>query len=452
MEIQVAKLRDALKLLKPAVPRKTKIDVLKFIFLGEGRAVATDTETTVIVDLSEAKEPMLLPVDLAIDYLERVPGYLKAGVTVKGDTVTLVAGEEEVSWVTKPAEDFPTLPHPAFGHEAVLNGEALVTGLTTVVNCSRVEDERPVLHGVYLEAGEQVRAVGADGFQLGIQAIPGKLPGDTGLIIPREAVGLLEKMWKKAKAPDLSNVETIADLAMAQRPIRLEYNKECLQLRFGTLTMVIKLIEGTYPKYTQLIPADFTSAITLFAEDLRRAVQKVAGIAVSSSGIVRMEWEGETLKVSAKAELAGQSLVRLKVKSTGPGKIALNQAYLNNWLSPLAGEVTISITSPSGPVLFSHRESTRVVMPMFVEWGGDGTKPVAPTTQVADTVPSEPSNNVSDKPSDIEPNDEPFDGAAEVPADVQEAVSTDMQNDESNQTAEEPKPKTRRGRKAKVKA
>ena len=64
MEVNVEKLRQALELLDPVVPRKPTLPVLSYVRLGEGKAVATDLEATVTVSgLGDSEEGVCLPYD-----------------------------------------------------------------------------------------------------------------------------------------------------------------------------------------------------------------------------------------------------------------------------------------------------------------------------------------------------------------------------------------------------
>lgn len=434
MEIQVSKLRETLKLLEPVVPKKSTLPVIGYVHLGNGRAVATDLEIAVRVDLPEAVEPMLLPVMGAQAFLETIPGHRMVTLTVKEKGVVLTSGAMEAEFTTLDPEDFPPIQRRDFEHDAVLNGEALVKALVTVLDCSAKEDTRPVLHGICLTTGDEIAAVGADGFQLAVEKIQGKLPGDRPLIIPRETVKLIERLWSKAAAPDLTGVETPAQLAMARRPIRLEYNSDYLQLHFGRVTMLLRLIQGTYPNYTQLIPANFTSTVTVWAEDFKRVLKAVGKLARHSSGITRLEWAENHLKVSARAKEYGSSSGTIGAKSSAPGKIAFNITYLENWLSPLMGEVSVSMNKADGPGLFSHRSSIRVIMPMFVQWDGTGGAKT--------DVPAEPVS-----PTD-EAGDEPNNTSTDEPIDESDEAMADMPNDTpSKEEVVETKPK-RRSRKA----
>lgn len=437
MEIQVSKLREALKLLEPVVPKKTTLPIVGYVCLRDGKAMATNLETAVLLDLPEATEGMLLPARLALDFLELAPGHRMAKLTVDGKTVHVAIGDTEVQWVTKEVDDYPDIKAPEFPHMTIFNGDTFIKAMVDVSWCAASSDERVVLHAVCLASGGEgeVHLVGADGFKLGIQKIQGKLPGEKSLIIPLQAVSLLERFWKKASVPDLDGVETVAQLAMATRPIGLWWNDDKVQFRFGTVTMLVSLVKATYPNYSQLIPTGFTSTVTVWAEDMTRTVRQVSTIARDASGITRLEWAENKIRVSANAVEVGMIAINLPARCSSPGKIAFNSNYLIEFLSRLQGEITISSTSPSGPALFSHPRSTWVVMPMFVQWEGGKAKEVIPER----AEPVEPTDETGDEPADTS-NDEPTDGEF---GDGLESVSSEV-NETEKEVETETKPKRRR--------
>lgn len=369
MEIQVRKLRETLALLEPAVPRKTALPVLRYVRLGDGRATATDLEVAVSLALPEADEAVLLPLKGALDFLRFAPGHDTARITATDKRVAIAVGGMETTLESDDPQDFPPLPQDGGESEGVLDGDALVRALSAVEPYAATEQTRPVLCGVYLATGEELEAVAANGFRLTWERIPGKLSGPS-LIIPARAVGALARLWKHGALPAVGDAHDVASLAVAKRLIRLNWGNERLRLHFGAVSLVITLIQGTYPNYKQLIPSQTTSSLTVFGEDLERALRQVKGVAKEGSGIVRLRWEGDKLLISAKAEETGETVVPISAHSSSPGRIALNLDYLLGYLKGRAGTATISLSgNESGPVLFAHRGTTNaVIMPMFVQW------------------------------------------------------------------------------------
>ncbi len=60
MKMRVDKLIDALKLTQPVILKKPTIPSLKYLLLKDVKAVATDLEKMVIIDLPEATEDCLV--------------------------------------------------------------------------------------------------------------------------------------------------------------------------------------------------------------------------------------------------------------------------------------------------------------------------------------------------------------------------------------------------------
>ena len=399
MELQVSKLREALSRLEPVAPRKPTLPVLVHARLGEGRIVATDLEVAVSLELPEAQEPLLLPVKRALEFLKGVPGHEVAQFKAEGKRVSITANSTRASLESADPMDYPPIPRVEPGQsegEGVLDGDALVKALAAVAPYAATEQDRPALTGICLTLGEAVKAAAADGFRLAWETVPGKLVGEGSLIVPARAVPVLEGLWKKAAAPDLGQARDPVSVALAKRLIRLGWQREkaLLELHFGGVTLTTKLIQGTFPSYQALIPAQNKASATVQAEDMLRALKQLKGIAKESSGIVRLSWEGDTLTVSARAAEVGETAAQVPIQATGPGKTAMNLSYLLEYFSGRAGSVTMALADGNspGPVTFSHRGTPHVViMPMFVKWDVAPGQPqvVAEAEQVVEGTEAE---------------------------------------------------------------
>ncbi len=73
MQIQVQRLREALDLLRPAVPKKHPMPVLQNVLLNDGLAMATDLDLAVVVQLPEAEGQCVLPFRTVADVLKLIP-------------------------------------------------------------------------------------------------------------------------------------------------------------------------------------------------------------------------------------------------------------------------------------------------------------------------------------------------------------------------------------------
>jgi len=352
MQTQVAKLRRVLSLLEPAVSRKPTLKALSYVRLGEGKAVATDLDVTVMVDLPETQDGVcLLPFAVVENFLRFTPGSLALGIVSRDGKVHLLTQGSEASFPTMDPEEYP--PLLAIGEDArsaVVDGDDLVKALAAMAGYTATQQDRPVLTAVCLALEEPMEAAAADGFRLAVRTLRSGFPGGEGqrALVPRAAVKVLERLWKLAppgaEAPEDA---PIAELVVARRPVWLDYDGEAhvLRMRFGEVTLMARLVEGTFPAYQELVPTSHTSRVTFHAEELLRAVRQVGAVAREGTGVVRLQWEalrqalrhelrtnaqGEEgrLTVAAKAEEVGDVEVGLRADIEAPGRSAFNVKYL----------------------------------------------------------------------------------------------------------------------------
>ena len=373
LEVGVAALRDVLDLVGPAVPRKTALPVVQHVRLGDGQVVATDLDVAVAVALPQAEGHVLLPPREALEVLRYAPGHLTARITGENGAVSIAVGGMESNFKVPDPDDFPPVPFTGpdqMEHQGVLEGDALVRAMTAVLPAAATESERPVLNGVCLTLGDKVQVVAADGYILSWEGVPGRLPGEGNLLLPARVVRLLAHLWKRAASPDLSAASNPAQVALAKRLIRLEWEKEKLQMRFGRVALLCKLTQGNFPDFNQLIPTEHMASVTVDAGDMLRALQQVKSRAKEGAGIVRFKWEGDSLQVSARAEEVGDITVPLRAQSNDPGKTAMNVTYLLEYFKGKEGSVTMTLAGTEGaPITFTHRGTPHtLLMPMSVQW------------------------------------------------------------------------------------
>src|SRR5690606_2819367 len=125
--------------------------------------------------------------------------------------------------------------------------------------------------------------------------------------------------------------------------------------------MVAQLIQGTFPNYEQLIPADYQTKCVVGVEEFRREARIAAIFARDGSGIIRLQMSAGTdglpgeIKVSARADEIGDNEGKIDAEVTGEqrqNKIAFNARYLQDVLNALQGKVALEMSSPSSQGVF----------------------------------------------------------------------------------------------------
>jgi DNA polymerase-3 subunit beta len=366
MKMQVQKLREVLKILEPVVPRKTALPVLHNILLGEGKATATDLEVKISVVLPEAKEECLIPFKSVFQMLKYVPG--NEIITIKANKMLNISWESgNSSYALVDPKDYPAMAKVKPKAKGVLDGDILITAMSSMVNYCATDETRPVLSGVAILPGDILDIAAGDGFRMAYQTVPLSFPLEQPLVIPSRAAVILKHAWDRTP-PDVPPGDSLVKLVTNKRKLEMKLGDELLEVCFGRVTIIIKLISGNPPNFKQLIPQDIPLKIQLFPSDMERAVQRLRVAAKDSEGIIRLNWTKDTMTVSAKSDEMGNIEATFPVQAEDAGQTAINIRYLLDYLKGKEGLVTMGITSDKSPIVFRHRSSPLVIiMPMLVK-------------------------------------------------------------------------------------
>lgn len=372
MDVQVARFREVLGLLKPVVPHKTSLPVLTNVLLKDGQAVATDLETMVIVPMPEADTPCLFPYTDVVKMLQYVQGGETLHIEVKEAKIRMTWSEGSSNFSSKDVMDFPAVPEFVPVAEALLNSDALMPAMQSVLPYVSTDEKRPVLSGVTLILGEPIEVAGGDSFRMAYQVLGLAFPQNITVIVPAGSVTNLYHLWEKTpRTPPPSN--SLIPVILAKKQVSVAFDgKTGLRFSFGqAATAIVKLIEGSPPVWLKLIPKGEPYLLTnVMVSELELAVRRALAVAKAGSNIIRMVFNDSTATISAKHD---NQEVESSIKTIGtkgaPGKVGLNASYLLEYLRGKEGIVSIALTTAEAPVMFQHQKGPKVlIMPMHVDW------------------------------------------------------------------------------------
>ncbi|MEC7669902.1 MAG: DNA polymerase III subunit beta, partial [Pseudomonadota bacterium] len=223
------------------------------------------------------------------------------------------------------------------------------------------EETRYYLNGVYMhvaeaEDGRMLRCVATDGHRLArIDAtVPAGAEDMPGVIVPRKTVGELRKLLD----------DDDMDIAVSVSETKV---------RFATpdITLTSKVIDGTFPDYTRVIPTSNTRRLEVDAADFAKAVDRVATVSSERSRAVKLQLDEDRLVLSVNAPDSGAAEEELAVAYGDERlEIGFNAKYLLEIASQVDRENAVFLFNSSGdPTLMREGNDTSavyVVMPMRV--------------------------------------------------------------------------------------
>ena len=258
-------------------------------------------------------------------------------------------------------EEYPTLPDFAPKQTARVQAQVLSVMIERTMYAASVDETRYNLNGVYLEVLDEpgrIRMVATDGHRLA--SVDRTLSEDVlglenGVIIPRKGIGELKKLVDEDDADE----------------IELAFEGNNGLARKGRVTLIMRLIEGEFPNYTQVLPTKIERSIVLPAEEFGRALRRVALLSSERSRAVKLELSNGRLTISSSNPDLGDAREELDIDFAGEDlAIGFNARYLMDALSTLRSkEVRFGLQNELAPaqlVPTDDEDTLAVVMPMRV--------------------------------------------------------------------------------------
>ncbi len=368
-------LNRGLSVVGRAVATRTTLPITNNVFLATDQSrlklVATNLEMAISCWIGakvEEEGAITVPARLLTEFINSLPNdRVDISLFPRTKTLGLKCARFEARISGIDAKDFPPIPKIEDGITTSVEVEALRQGISQVVFAAATEESRPVLTGVDAEFdGDLLTLAAADGFRLAVYKLPllKSVSQKTEVIIPARTLAELNRL--------------MADQEEAIE-ITVNPNKSQALFRLKNIELVSQLVQGAFPRYSQLIPQSYTTRAVVDVAQFLRASRTASIFARDGSGIVRLvvapggELKPGKLTVSARSEEIGDDVGEIDAAVEGEeAKIAFNGKYLIDALSVLREEqVALETTNPSSPGVIRPvgvDNYIHVVMPMFVQW------------------------------------------------------------------------------------
>jgi DNA polymerase III subunit beta len=275
--------------------------------------------------------------------------------------LTVEAGRSNFSLATLPKEDFPVMASSEYSSNFTIQAQVLRRLFDKSKFAISTEETRYYLNGVYMhiadgEGGRVLRCVATDGHRLARidAAMPDNALDMPGVIVPRKTVGELRKL--------LDEDEMMIAVSVSETKVR-----------FATpdVTLTSKVIDGTFPDYTRVIPQGNTRKLEVDAAEFAKAVDRVATVSSERSRAVKLSLDEDRLVLSVNAPDSGAAEEELAVAYGDERlEIGFNAKYLLEIANQVDRENAVFMFNSSGdPTLMREGNDTSalyVVMPMRV--------------------------------------------------------------------------------------
>lgn len=341
---------------------KTQLPILSNILLRtDGNRLlvaATNLEiaTTQYIGAKIAKPGAItVPARLISEFVSSLPKD-SIELRVVGENIHITSGKYHSIINGVIADDFPELPtiNEENSVTYAINTEEFKQAVSQTIITASSDSTRPVLTGVYWHSHEGfIYLAATDGYRLSERRLV-ETTSEVAAIIPTQT---LQEVLRTI----VEDVDTI-DILFDESQVRFRINEA---------EVISRLVDGNFPDYRQLIPANSDITATMNKTEFGR-VTKIAGLFARESGgsvTVTVDEDAKTVSLHSIASELGENTSELDADVTGSGQVTLNSRYLTEALGVLdADTISFSFSGKLSPIILkSTAKDTNyyhVIMPL----------------------------------------------------------------------------------------
>ncbi len=368
--IERATLLKGLSHVQSVVERRNTIPILSNVLIeataeGTLKLMATDLDLQINESVQAAVDQpgaTTVSAHTLFDIARKLPEGSQVQLSAAEGRMTIVAGRARFSLGTLPRDDFPVIAEGELPTQFELPAETLKQIIDKTRFAISTEETRYYLNGIFLhvaggDGSEPVlKAAATDGHRLARVTLPrpAGAEGMPDVIVPRKCVAELRKL--------LDEVDGSVGVSLSGTKIRFD---------LGRAILTSKLIDGTFPDYSRVIPTGNDKILKLDPKSFMEGVDRVSTIATEKTRAVKMALDRDRITLSVTSPENGTAAEEVPGEYVAaPFEIGFNSRYLMDILGQIDSDlVEVHLADAAAPTLIRENDKSPalyVLMPMRV--------------------------------------------------------------------------------------
>jgi DNA polymerase-3 subunit beta len=301
---------------------------------------SSDLETTMSVTLNPDKTDetgsIAIPAKILVETLKTFAD-IPVSFSINDDTlmIEISAGEGKYRLSGHKSEEYPRTPVLEETTAIELNSSVVANAINKTLFATGNDELRLVLSGVFCELSpDDVTFVATDAHKLvRYKRTDTKSKDSASFILPKKPLNLLK------------TILTSQDI-----PVKIEYNLTNAFFSFGNINLICRLIDGKYPNYDAVIPAENPNKMVIDRILLLNTIRRVAIFANQSTHQIRFKLSGKELVLSAEdIDFSNEAKERLTCTYEGDDmEIGFNSKFLLEMLNNIdTDEIKLEMSAPN---------------------------------------------------------------------------------------------------------
>ncbi|CAN5175082.1 DNA polymerase III subunit beta [soil metagenome] len=309
--------------------------------------------TSLAISVPEEIQSIIEPKKI-IEFMQLLqPGMID--ILFEENQLTITQGKTKGVFPVIVSEEFP-LPPDLLEEKQTISSKFLLDNLPFILFTASTDDARPVLTGInFVVTDDELLIVSTDGFRLSM--LKEKSKGTfSSMIIPAEFLREL-----------IRNIDEKTE-------VRFVHSKKENIVLFSANDdfYYTRLIDGEFPPFEKVIPAEKTETVVLKKEDLLRNTKLISIFARDYSNVIIYEFNNDGLVLRPKKEANKENTTSQDIQHEGESHaVAFNYRYvldfLNHTKSP---DIVVEILRGDAPVVFKEKGNenfVHIIMPVRIQ-------------------------------------------------------------------------------------
>ena len=293
ISIQKELLEKNLSLITSIVEKRQTLPILSHVMItlkkGKMTLVGSDLQTeltTQIHDVTGADCQTSVSARKLYDICKSLPNESQLEMAIEKNQLTVISGKSKFILKTLNCDEYPYLEQTSWNHEFTLEYKQLKQLLVATAFSMAQQDVRYYLNGLLLEIEQNmISSVATDGHRLAVTSLKflhSEIPS-VQVIIPKKAVYEISKFIHEQEIID----------------VHLKINNHHISISSGDITFITKLIDGKFPDYRKVIPANLNKSVTVDRKRFIDILNRVAILSNKQFPGVTLTFENSVLKMGA---------------------------------------------------------------------------------------------------------------------------------------------------------
>ncbi len=356
-------LREGLSIVSSVIPSKSTRPAIENVCLvateNALELVGTDLEVAIRFRIDDVKVAetgtLLVSARVANDFVRDLT---EETVTLDatGDNCIISSGGDRAELVTVDSDEFPVVARFQEDNSYPILAETFSKQVSRTAFAAAREPGRYAMHGVLIEVEDsQLRLVATDGRRLAVTSTLLDCPD-----------GTTERSIVPTKG--LQPFTRILTDPMAR--VRISFDETQFSLKTDQAEIFARLIDGEFPKYSQVVPPEGKCKIEIDATLLISKLRLVSTVTSVDARAVRLSFAEDHLEIIAKAAGRGEATAQMEANyQGGEVDIVFNPDFLIDGLKQCeADTVNFEFTDRTSPGKFQLGQGyIYVVMPITID-------------------------------------------------------------------------------------